>query len=117
MIDLNVELKPEFKKKINHPAVKQAVANTIRNTTLQAERKCKSTAPYKTGQLRRSHSSNIGADEGQVRNSANYAVYVIYGTSRMAARNYPQKVCNELSSSKYASRELEKELRSKGVLG
>ena len=117
MIDIQVELKPDFKKKINHPAVKQAIANTIRNTTLQAERKCKTTAPYKTGQLRRSHSTHIGPEEGQVKNSANYAVYVIHGTSKMAARNYPAKVCNELSSSNYASRELERELRSKGVIG
>ena len=117
MIDIQVELKPDYKKKINHPAVKQAIANTIRNTTLQAERKCKTTAPYKTGYLRRSHSSHIATTEGIVSNSAPHATYVIHGTSRMAARNYPAKVCNELSSSNYASRELERELRSKGVIG
>ena len=117
MIDIQVELKPDFKKKINHPAVKQAIANTIRNTTLQAERKCKTTAPYKTGYLRRSHSTNIGPEEGQVRNNAPHAPYVIHGTSRMKARNYPAKVCKDLSSSNYASRQLEKELRSKAVIG
>ena len=117
MIDLKIELTDSFKKKINHPAVQQAMANTIRNTTLQAEKKCKATAPYKTGRLRRSHSSHIATTEGQVRNSAPYATYVIHGTSRMAARNYPAKVCHELASSNYASRELEKQLRNKGVLG
>ena len=117
MIDIKVELKPEFKRKINHAAVRQAVANGIRNTTLHAEKKCKSIAPYKTGQLRRSHSSRLSPEEGQVRNSANYATYVIHGTSRMPARNYPQKVCNEIASSNYASKEIEKELRRKGVLG
>lgn len=117
MIDIQVELKPDFKKKINHPAVQQAHANTIRNTTLQAERKCKTTAPYKTTYLRRSHSTHITTTEGQVKNSAPYAVYVIHGTSKMKARNYPAKVCKDLSSSNYASKQLERELRSKGVIG
>ena len=46
----------------------------------------------------------------------NYAVYVVHGTSKMPARNYPQTVANELSKENFMSNNFLKELKKQGVL-
>lgn len=127
MIDIDVHFEPSFKRKINHAAVKSAEEIAIQKTTLEAEKRCKIQAPgpgnqlpgttYRaSGNLRRSHSVHIGANEGAVRNTAQYRWYVILGTSKMPARNYPQKVVNELSSERYITRTVLTELRRKGMI-
>lgn len=127
MITMTVELESGFRKKINPSAVKGATEVGIKNTTLEAEKRCKIQAPgpgnqlpgtsYRaSGNLRRSHSTKISSNEGQVRNNAPYKWYVILGTSRMPARNYPLKVANELSSSNYFTRTVLTELRRRGVI-
>lgn len=127
MINVDIKINPSFRKKINHQALKAAESETIRRTTLEAEKRCKVQAPgpgnqlpgttYKaSGNLRRSHSVKISDDEGLVKNNAKYAVYVIHGTSKMPARNYPKKVMNALSSSKYITRTFLTELRRKGMI-
>lgn len=128
MIDIDIEFEPSFKRKINHQALKEAERLAIRNTTLEAEKRCKVQAPgpgnqlpgtkYKAvGRLRRTHSPHfVGEDEGQVRNNSGYARYVVLGTSKMPARNYPQKIANQLASENYVSRTILTELRRRGVI-
>ena len=127
MIDIDVKIDPSFYKKVNHEVIKACESTTIKNTTLEAEKRCKVQAPgpgnqlpgtkYKAvGRLRRSHSSHISDDEGLVKNSTNYWRFVVLGTSKMPARNYPQKIANELSSEKYITRTFLTELRRKGVI-
>ena len=127
MIDIQVELEPSFKRKINHQAVKRAEQTTIRNTTLEAEKRCKVQAPgpgnqlpgtkYKAiGRLRRSHSVKLSDDEGQVKNSTNYWRFVVFGTRKMPARNYPQKIVKQLSGENYMTRTMLTELRRMGVI-
>jgi hypothetical protein len=127
VIDIDVKLEDSFYKKINHSVVAACEAETIRKTTLEAERRCKVQAPgpgnqlpgtkYKAiGRLRRSHSTKISKDEGLVKNSTNYWRYVVFGTSKMPSRNYPQKIANELSSEQYITRTMLTELRRKGVI-
>lgn len=129
MMDLgiDIEFEPSFYKKVNHQVISECGFQTIRKTTLEAEKRCKVQAPgpgnqlpgttYKAiGRLRRSHSSKISQDEGLVTNSTNYWRYVVYGTSKMPARNYPQKIANELISEQYITRTMLTELRRKGVI-
>ena len=127
MIDIDVKFEPSFKRKINHNVLKQCESVAIRNTTLEAEKRCKVQAPgpgnqlpgtkYKAvGRLRRSHSTQISDDEGLVKNSTNYWRYVVFGTSKMRARNYSQKIANELSSEKYITRTILTELRRMGMI-
>lgn len=127
MIDIKVQIEPSFYKKVNHEVLKACEAETIRLTTLEAEKRCKVKAPgpgnqlpgtkYRAwGNLRRSHSVDISPEEGKVKNNAKYAVYVIYGTSKMPARNYPKEVANSLSSDNYMSRTFLTDLRRKGVI-
>ena len=128
MIDIEVDLEASFKKKINHAVLKECEEITIKNTTLKAEEMCKGSitpgpgnqlpgTSYKAvGNLRRSHSSHISSEEGQVRSSSGYWRYVALGTSKMPARNYPQQVANKLSSDNYITRTFLTELRRRGVI-
>ena len=116
MISIEFKTNPSLYKKISKDVVDQCMKNTIGKTTLEAEKRCKQKAPYKTGALRRGHSSEISSEEGLVKNSMNYAVYVVHGTSKMDARNYPLDVLNELVSEKFMSKLMKKELREKGVV-
>lgn len=127
MMTMEVKINPSFYKKIAHEAVKKAEAETIKKTTLEAESRFKKRAPgpgnqlpgttYKaSGDLRRGHSSEISEEEGLIRNGQKYAPYVIHGTSKMPARNYPLQVVNELSSENYMSNTMKKELKNNGVV-
>lgn len=116
MIDIEVKINPSFYKKLDKSIIKKCEAITIRNTTLEAESRCKKTCPYETGNLMRSHSSDISDEEGLVKNNAKYWVFVVFGTSKMKARNYPQKVANGLSSENYMSRTFKTQLHKMGVL-
>ena len=127
MIDIDVKVNPSFYKKIAHNIVKEAESQTIKKTTLEAENRCKKKSPgpgnqlpgtqYRaSGNLRRGHSSEIHDDEGLVKNDMNYWIYVVFGTSKMSARNYPKDVANELSSEQYMSNAFLNELKKKGVL-
>ena len=117
MIDFDFEIHPSFYKKINPSIIKECESKTIRDTTLEAEGRCKKTCPYDTGALMRGHSSDISDEQGLVKNSQPYWVYVVFGTSKMDARNYPQVVVNSLVSEQYMSRKFKTELYKRGVLG
>lgn len=116
MIDIQVKVNPDFYKKISQDIIRECEAKTIHDTTLEAESRCKKTCPYETGALMRGHSSDITDEEGFVKNGQHYWVYVVFGTSKMDARNYPRKVANSLVSEQYMSRKLKTELQKKGVL-
>lgn len=123
---IEVKINPSFYKKIAHDTVKKCESQVIKKTTLEAESRCKKKSPgpgnqlpntnYRaSGNLRRGHSSEISEEEGLVKNSMNYWVYVVHGTSKMPARNYPQKVANELASEHYMSNAMKKALKENGV--
>lgn len=116
MIDIEVKINPSFYKKLDKSIIKKCEAITIRNTTLEVESRCKKTCPYDTGALMRGHSSDISDEEGFVKNGQHYWVFVVFGTSKMKARNYPQKVANGLSSENYMSRTFKTQLKNMGVL-
>lgn len=127
MINIDVKVNPSFYKKIAHNIIKEAESQTIKKTTLEAENRCKKKSPgpgnqlpnttYKaSGDLRRGHSSELKETEGLVKNGQHYAVYVVHGTSKMPARNYPKQVADELASERYMSNTLLNELKKRGVL-
>ena len=114
-LTVDISFTSSYTKKTNPENVKKAMSTTIKKTTLKAENGCKHNCPVDTGKLKRSHSTRIMPDEGQVRNSANYAVYVVHGTSKMNANNYPARVMNQLSSEKYPGNTFKQELKRQGV--
>lgn len=115
MIDISVTIRPSFYKKLSKETIKHCESKAIELVTKEAESECKSICPYDTGNLSRSHSSEIEEEVGLVTNSAEYAQYVIHGTTRMEARNYPLEVANKIVSEKKLSTAFKKELRSNGV--
>lgn len=102
-----------YYNKLNPDNYIKAEEEVIRNVVLEAEELCMAEAPVDTGLLRDSHYSESEGLSGRVMNDVEYAVYVIYGTSRQSANNYPQRVVNELSGS-YGERFIEA-LNSMGV--
>lgn len=116
MIDIDVVIEPSFYKKVNGSVIKECTAVTIENTTLEAESRCKKVCPFETGALMRGHSTTISEEMGTVHNQQEYWVFVVFGTSKMEARNYPQLVANSLCSENYMSRTFKTQLVKKGVL-
>lgn len=114
-VNVEIDFTDSYKRKTNHKLIDQCVEQTIRKVTLKAEGNCKKESPVRTGKLMRSHSTHIRKDEGQVVNRASYAGYVVHGTSRMKANNYPSRVMNRLASQKFASKTFKEELHSKGI--
>ena len=102
----NVEYGDRYYRIIDTSNYIKAEEECIKNITLEAEEGCINEAPVDTGLLRDSHYSENEGLSGRVMNDVEYAVYVIYGTSRQSANNYPQRVVNELSGS-YSERFIE----------
>lgn len=115
MMNMEVKINPQFYKKLDKSLVKESMEETIKKTTDEANIRCKTTCPYDTGELSRAHKTEITGEEGLVRNDIEYAPYVIHGTSRMNARNYPQQVINELLSENYMNNTFKKEYKKHGV--
>lgn len=79
----------------------KAEEDCIKNITLEAEEGCINEAPVRTGNLRDGHYSEINGLEGKVMNDVEYMPYVVYGTSRQAPNNYPQRVLNAMAETYY----------------
>ena len=71
--------------------VEEKIKQGITKVTLEAEKECKTECPVDTGNLMNSIASEIGEDEGLVKTDVEYAPYVIYGTSKMEANNFPER--------------------------
>lgn len=96
MIDIEVKFDDSFYRKLNASAIKDAENEVIRNLTLESENGCKTEAPIRTGMLRRGHYSKFKTLHGQVCNNVPYCKFVVYGTRRQSANNYPQRVKNKV---------------------
>lgn len=113
-ITCDLKLNPSFYKKLN---LEPALADTVKGITLLAESECKKEAPYQTGYLRRSHSSNFPDKyTGEVRNNAGYAEYVIYGHHSYSGNDYPSRVLKNLSSRRAVDTLLKNNLRKRGII-
>ena len=82
---------------------------------IEAMTECQSECPVRTGNLRDSHSVESGEMEAAIHNSAYYWVYVVYGTSRMAANNYPQRAWNTIISQNVIEDVLKTKLKENGI--
>ena len=73
-------------------AVKKAVADTVTKALTEAalivEGAAKNLSPVDTGNLKGSITHAVGKDDARVGTNVEYAPYVEYGTSKMAAQPY-----------------------------
>lgn len=67
------------------------LAKAVARSTILVERRSRENSPVDTGRLRASHIRKITPTQGTVTPTANYAIYVHEGTSRMRARPFLKK--------------------------
>lgn len=88
----------------------------IEESTNEANERCQSECPVDTGLLRDSHEVDVGGLTGSVTNSTDYWVYVVYGTYKMSANDYPLRVVNSMISEDYFMRVTSEVLRGNGII-
>lgn len=98
-LTVDIDITPSGEEKLSSDKWKIIQKKAIGQVTLQAEAHCKKTAPYLTGNLRRSHTSNVTEEKGEVHNSTNYWIYVVFGTRYQKPQNYPAQVLDNMVSS------------------
>lgn len=91
------------KKKLDERRARNAIEKALRQTMLDLQKAAMRNTPVDTGNLRRSHSTEVrfggNAIEGLLRNSTNYWQYVNFGTSKMAARPFVTQAMESVNPS------------------
>ena len=90
-LDIQVNFTDSFNKKLNSMAYVESCSEAIEEVTNDLLEEVKSECPVRTGNLRDGHFSSTTILRGNIHNHVEYAPYVIYGTSRQAPNNYPQR--------------------------
>ena len=104
-----------FTNKTNPDAYLQAMQSTVSEVSEKTMEECQSECPVRTGNLRDSHSVESSDMEASIHNSAEYWIYVVYGTSRMAANNYPQRAWNTIISQDIIGETFKAKLNENGI--
>lgn len=90
-----------FYRKVNAVRLRSALEKSVRQTMYDLMRESMKEAPVDTGNLRRSHSIDVrlGSDmiEGLLKNSANYWMYVNFGTSRQDADDFVGRAVSKVN--------------------
>ena len=107
---VDITINASFEKKVNPDNYKAAIQDTLAESTERIMEEFQNECPVRTGNLRDSRSVEIGEMSSSIHNSAEYAGYVIYGTSRMSPNNYPQRAWNTIVSQGIIKQILSKKL-------
>lgn len=95
---LDIIINSSYNNKVNPDNYAKAIQDTLSESTERIMEEFQKECPVRTGNLRDSHSFEIGEMSSSIHNSAEYAGYVIYGTSRMSPNNYPRRALNTIVS-------------------
>ena len=90
-----IEIQTNFDK-LKTASISQVEEDFIKEITEYVVEELKSESPVRTGRLRDGHYSEINGLVGNIYNEVEDAKYVIYGTSKQSANNYPQRVLNNM---------------------
>ena len=90
--------------------------DVVTGTATEGMELCMSECPVDTSLLRDSHEVESNGLEAVILNSTDYWMYVVYGTYKMSANNYPQRVVNQLMSSDFIENLVNESLSEKGIL-
>ena len=104
-----------FTRKTDTSAYLKAMEDTVSEVSEKTMSECQSECPVRTGNLRDSHSVESDGMEATIRNSAEYWMYVVYGTSRMSANNYPQRAWNTIISQDMIGEIFKNKLKENGI--
>ena len=112
---VEITINDSFNKKTDPEAYLEAIRGTVSEVSEKTMLECQSECPVRTGNLRDSHSVEADDMEATIRNSAEYWMYVVYGTSRMAANNYPQRAWNTIISQDVIGEVFKSKLKENGI--
>ena len=104
-----------FTNKTNTESYTNAIRDTLSEVIERTMAECQNECPVRTGNLRDSHSTSIDDFSGTITNSAEYWMYVVYGTSRMAANDYPQRAWNNIVSQDVIGEVFKSKLNENGI--
>ena len=114
-INVNITFNDSFYKKLNSEGFREAIIDTVSDVTNEAVSECQSECPVRTGNLRDSHITEIDDYTGSILNTAKYWIYVVYGTYKMSANNYPSRAWNNMLSQGTVGNIFKENLRKQGV--
>lgn len=114
-IKCSVDIDPALKKVLDKGDLEREISAAIAKTTRKTKSYCEEESPVRTGNLRDSHSVEIESEEGRVCNSAEYCEYVVYGTYKMKANNYPMRAVNRITREGEVSKNFIVELKEDGL--
>jgi len=112
---LEITINESFNKKTDPDAYRKAMVDTVSEVTQKTMEECQAECPVRTGNLRDSHTYEADDMEATIRNSAEYWIYVVYGTSRMSANNYPQRAWNTIISQDVIGEIFKSKLNENGI--
>ena len=116
MYKVDVKFNESFFKKTDSKLYIESAEDTISYLAEQYNQEVKNEAPVRTGRLRDGHTVQVDGLQAYILNNVEYASYVIYGTSRQAPNNYPQRVANRMNLSGVAKSRFEESLITNGLL-
>ena len=94
----------------------EACSDTIQEVTNDLLNEVKKECPVRTGNLRDGHFTSTTIMQGNVHNNVEYTPYVVYGTSRQAPNNYPQRALNTVMSKNIIVSLMTDNMRKRGLL-
>lgn len=115
-LNIQVEFTDSFNRKLNSMSLVEACSDTIQEATEDLLDEVKNECPVRTGNLRDGHFTSTTILRGNIHNNVEYAPYVIYGTSRQAPNNYPQRAHNKILSDDRITSYLIENMKAHGLL-
>lgn len=116
MFTIKVEFTDSFYNKTDASIYQDSMTEVIEFTANKINEAIKNEAPVRTGNLRDGHIVRVNGLTASILNDVDYAPYVIYGTSRQPANNYPQRAINHMNITGEAKSLFSQSLITKGVL-
>lgn len=114
-MSVEITFNDSYNKKMDSSLYVNAIRDTVSEVAQQTMVECQSECPVRTGNLRDSHSVEIDEFSASISNSAEYWMYVVYGTSRMASNNYPSRAWNTMISGNRISEIFKSKLNENGI--
>lgn len=104
-----------YQKKMDPSNYVNAIRDTVSEVAQETMVECQSECPVRTGNLRDNHAVESEEFTASITNSAEYWVYVVYGTRRMASNNYPSRAWNTMISQNRVGEIFKSKLNENGI--
>ena len=116
MFSVRIEFTSSYYTKMDASIYQDSMTEVIEYTANKINDAIKEEAPVRTGNLRDGHIVRVNGLSASILNDVPYAPFVIYGTSRQAPNNYPQRAINHMNLTGEARSRFSESLITKGVL-